>query len=245
MAQADYAVAQKEFWESRYRLEHYSSKQKSNLAVPPHTCPLCGATDHTLYHRDRSRSYRHCGCCTLVFVPPTAHLQPAAEQAYYDLHENDPADAGYRRFLARLAHPLLKRIAPGARGLDFGCGPGPALAQMLQEAGMHVRLYDRFYVPDKSVWQQQYDFICATEVVEHLQKPSHEFERFFAHLRPGGWLGVMTKRVRNQAAFATWHYITDPTHICFYSRETLQWIAKRWHATIQFPAADVALFQKL
>ena len=57
-------------------------------------------------------------------------------------------DAGYRRFLSKLADPLMARLAPGARGLDYGCGPGPALAAMLREAGHEVALYDPFFAPD-------------------------------------------------------------------------------------------------
>lgn len=208
------------------------------------SCPLCATAEPTLYHRDHTRSYWQCIDCDLVFVPPEFHLDTTAEKAYYDLHENDPADPRYRRFLSRLAEPLLTQLSKDDSGLDFGCGPGPALAQMLAEAGMTVHLYDHFYVPDASVWEQRYDFITATEVFEHLHAPMQEIERLFAILKPGGWLGIMTKRVRNQTAFTQWHYITDPTHICYYSEATFAWIATRWNAELAFPAADVALLQK-
>ena len=190
------------------------------------------------------RSYWQCPRCDLVFVPPEFHLDAVAEKAYYDLHENDPADPRYRRFLSRLADPLLTKLSKGDCGLDFGCGPGPALAQMLTEAGMTVDLYDPFYAPGEAVWAQQYQFITATEVLEHLYQPVDELERLFAALKPGGRLGIMTKRVHNQAAFAKWHYITDPTHVCFYSKTTFQWIANRWQSTLWLPAADVAILQK-
>ena len=42
------------------------------------------------------------------------------------------------RFLGRLAEPLVERLDPGASGLDFGCGPGPALAAMLTRRGYTV-----------------------------------------------------------------------------------------------------------
>jgi len=214
--------------------------------VPPvHLrCPLCATGNVRFYHRDRRRTYWQCTCCALVFVAPAARLDATREKARYDLHQNDPNDVRYRRFLARLAQPLLARLPKGARGLDFGCGPGPALAQMLTEAGMTMRLYDVFYASDATVWQERYDFITATEVAEHLYAPAREFERLFAALKPGGWLGLMTKRVSNPAAFAKWHYISDLTHVCFYSRTTFQWIARRWQTALWLPAADVALFQK-
>ena len=69
-------------------------------------CPLCRGTRSELFHsserRKPIRRYLRCPDCGLVHVPPDQRLPPEAEKARYDLHENDPADAGYRRFLARL-----------------------------------------------------------------------------------------------------------------------------------------------
>ena len=37
-----------------------------------------------------------------------------------------------------------------ARGLDFGCGPGPALTLLMEEAGFaKMNLYDPFYFADE------------------------------------------------------------------------------------------------
>jgi SAM-dependent methyltransferase len=207
-------------------------------------CPLCNGTDVAPYHTDRRRHYLLCGECKLVFVPPAYYLSPAAERAEYDLHRNAVDDAGYRSFLARLADPLLARLPVGAQGLDFGCGPGPALAAMLEEAGCAVRVYDPFYAADESVLMQQYDFICATEVVEHLHHPAAELERLWSLLAPGGWLGVMTKLVRDPEAFASWHYKNDPTHVCFFSRDSWQWWARRYGAGLEFIGADVILLRR-
>ena len=157
---------------------------------------------------------------------------------------NDPDDPGYRRFLARLAEPLLERLPPGARGLDFGCGPGPALARMLQEAGHDVSLFDVFYAPEEAVFQRRYDFVTATEVVEHLARPGEELARLWSLLRPGGWLGVMTKLVRDRDAFARWHYKNDPTHIVFFSIATWRWWAVQAGAVLTFIGDDVMLLQK-
>lgn len=208
------------------------------------TCPLCDGQKIEPWHRDRRRDYLRCADCNLVFVPASFHLDAVAEKAIYDQHENDPGDAGYRRFLMRLTHRLLQRLPPQSTGLDFGCGPGPALAAMLREAGHSVALYDKFYFPDATVLQQQYDFICATEVLEHLPDPRAVLDSLFACLRPGGWLGVMTKRARDQAAFARWHYILDPTHICFFSDHTFGWIATHWGARLEMLGDDVVLLQK-
>jgi cyclopropane fatty-acyl-phospholipid synthase-like methyltransferase len=177
-----------------------------------------------------------------VFVPPEFQLDAATEQARYDQHQNDPDDPGYRRFLAKLADPLLARIAPGATGLDFGSGPGPTLGPMLREAGMRVFLYDIFYAPDPAVWTRRYDFITASEVIEHLAHPRTELDRLFSALVPGGTLAVMTRWVEARDPFVRSRYIRDPTHLCFYSPTTCRWIARHWGVALELPAPDVALF---
>jgi hypothetical protein len=112
---------------------------------------------------------------------------------------------------------------------------------MLREAGYTVALYDSFYRPDAGALEDSYDFICATEVVEHLHRPGTELARLWALLKPGGWLGLMTKLVRDRPAFAGWHYKNDPTHVCFFSEQTWQWWAQRQGTPLHIVGADVIL----
>lgn len=207
-------------------------------------CPLCGAPDAEFFHRDTQREYLRCGACRLVYVPPRYFLDLEAERAEYQLHENDPADAGYREFLSRLATPLLARLAPGSRGLDFGCGPGPALVAMLQEAGHEMARYDPFFFPDRTPLSRRYDFITATEVVEHLHRPGEELERLWALLRPGGWLAIMTKLVIDAQAFANWHYKNDLTHVSFFSSDTWHWWGDCQQSPPEFIGDDVILLRR-
>lgn len=208
------------------------------------SCPLCLAGDIQPYGEDRVRPYVRCPDCALVFVPSTHYVSPARERAEYDLHENRPDDPGYRRFLGRLFHPLLTRLPRRSRGLDFGSGPGPTLSVMFEECGHTVALYDLFYCRDRTVFEQRYDFITATEVIEHLHYPNRELNRLWACLQPGGFLGVMTKLVRNRDAFFSWHYKNDPTHVCFFSLTTLEYLAQSWQATLDIVADDAFIFTK-
>ena len=207
-------------------------------------CPLCRQAGAEPYHADSRRTYLCCGRCGFVFVPPEFHLIPAAERAEYDRHQNAVDDPGYRSFLARLAEPLAVRVPPPAAGLDFGCGPGPALVAMLREKGFRMAAYDPFYAPDPSVLVPGWDFITATEVVEHLRWPGWELRRLAGLLRPGGWLGIMTKLVLDQERFAGWHYIRDPTHVGFFSRETFQWWAEAEGLGLELAGDDVILLQR-
>lgn len=180
----------------------------------------------------------------MVFVPPRQFLSAEAEKKRYDLHRNSPRDTGYRRFLSRLFIPLEGCLAPGSFGLDFGSGPEPTLSLMFEETGHSMTNFDRYYAPVRAVLEKQYDFITATEVVEHLHDPRQELERLWACLKPGGRLGIMTQPAVEQDAFPTWHYKNDLTHVCFFSAATFTWLAVRWNAELTFLERDVALFRK-
>lgn len=209
-------------------------------------CPLCLSADTAHFSRDQLRDYLRCEHCKLVFVPQEFHLSSADEQAQYDLHENNPDDSGYRTFLSRLADPLLERLPANAQGLDFGCGPGPCLSVMLEEQGHSVALYDLYYADNRELLavDADYDFITATEVIEHLSQPMDELRRLWRLLKPGGYLGLMTKLVADADKFANWHYKTDPTHISFFSVQTFEYISQQWDSSAEIIGADVIIFRK-
>ena len=204
-------------------------------------CPLCQAADGRPFHQDGRESLR-CPVCALVFVLPCQFLSEKEEKSVYDLHQNSADDPGYRHFLARLFEPVSQRLASNSCGLDFGSGPEPALAVMFQEAGHSMEIYDPFYAPEIKPLEQQYDFLVAAEVVEHLHYPRLELDRLWSCLKPNGLLGIMTKRVIDQEAFSRWHYKRDPTHVCFFSTETFRWLADHWGAALTFPDKDVVVF---
>lgn len=176
-------------------------------------------------------------------MPAQFHLSAQAERAVYEQHQNDPNDPRYRAFLMRLFAPMRARLAPFASGLDFGSGPGPALSAMFRESGVSCVDYDPFFANDASLLTRTYDFIACTEVLEHLASPGAVIAQLMSLLRPGGLLGVMTKRVTSDAAFATWHYIRDPTHIAFFSDETFTWIGEHHGVAVRFESKDVVLLQ--
>ena len=212
-------------------------------SAPTAICPLCSAeSEH--YHRDKRRRYLQCARCRLVFVPPEFFLSVDDERAVYELHRNDPKDQGYRRFLSRLCAPMTERIPRGGCGLDFGCGPGPTLSVMFEEQGYAMAIYDPLFAPDEAVPGNEYDFVTATEVVEHFRAPREGLGAMWRCVKPGGFLGMMTKLVIDRDAFAKWHYIHDETHICFYSRETFEWLAREWQTESLVIGSDVIIFQK-
>ncbi len=206
-------------------------------------CPLCGAASRP-FLSDGGRDYRRCGACALTFVPASQHAAPERERARYAEHRNGPDDAGYRAFLDRLLVPLAARLKPGAEGLDYGCGPGPAASVMLGERGFSARDYDPCFAPDPAALTRTYDFIVCTEVFEHLRRPAEDLARLDALLKPGAVLGVMTGVLEDDAAFPGWWYRADFTHIAFYRPQTLAWIAQNFQWRLERPSRDAALFFK-
>ena len=209
------------------------------------TCILCLHEDSDFLLESDGFNYLRCKHCDLIFVKPGERLDPGEEKSRYDLHENDPEDERYREFLSQLYTPLSKKLSPNSMGLDFGSGPGPTLSVMFEEAGHRVNIYDPFYAPDRSVFDHQYDFITTTETAEHLFKPRKEFDLLWSCLKTGGYLGIMTKLRPALNEFEDWHYRKDDTHVTFYSKETFQWMADHYSATLEIFGDRTVIFKKL
>jgi 2-polyprenyl-3-methyl-5-hydroxy-6-metoxy-1,4-benzoquinol methylase len=150
--------------------------------------------------------------------------------------------------------PAILEIAAEARPvtvLDAGCGNG-VLASALAEAGYSVVGVDgdprgieiaRKRRPDARFEVSSFadappglfDFVCSTEVVEHLYAP-HELTRYcFDALKPGGLLAISTPYHgfwKNLALSVTDSWDKHHTalwhggHIKFWSRESLSQLLK-------------------
>ena len=130
--------------------------------------------------------------------------------------------------------------------LDFGCGPGPALAAMLEELGGDVHLYDPQFYPDNSVLNKSYDIVTCTEVVEHFRDPAGSWEQLIGAVKSGGILAIMTQLITDSTDYQKWWYKNDPTHIVFYRRETMEYIASAFKLEILFDDKhSVVIFKKL
>lgn len=221
---------------------HYEEKfDGGNLN---HICPLCNGHECLDYFQDQRRQYFQCSQCCLVFVDPSQRLSALEEKSEYDLHENSIDNRDYRQFLSRLFDPLVLKIKPQSKGLDFGCGPGPALSSMFEESGFLMKKYDVFYDYRPNVLLENYDFITATEVVEHLFSPGEVIEGLWQQLSSGGILGLMTKLLSDPKAFSHWHYKNDQTHVCFFSQESFRWLSRRLNARLEIVGNDVILLYK-
>ena len=187
------------------------------------SCPLCG------YLGARAQLvgplgllYRLCPRCALIAMAPESLPDRDSERARYLTHQNGPQYPGHVAFLRRAIDPTLPYLAPGARALDYGCGPVPTLSVVLRAEGIACEDYDPLFLPELP--EGPFDAIFATEVVEHMHHPGEELARIVDLLRPGGLFTLMTEPWTEADAFADWYYARDPTHVCFYHERTITYL---------------------
>ena len=193
--------------------------------------------------KDR-KTYWQCSHCSVKFLDQAFFIDEDAEKGRYLEHHNEIGDPAYLKFLSKLSEPLMAKLKSDDRGLDFGCGHGPALAEMLKAKGYDMDLYDPFFYPNKEIFSKKYNFITCTETAEHFFNPNKEFKTFDALLLPDAWLGVMTTFLTEDKLFENWYYRRDPTHVVFYSQKTFEVIAEQNNWQLEIPAKDIALFCK-
>jgi 2-polyprenyl-3-methyl-5-hydroxy-6-metoxy-1,4-benzoquinol methylase len=207
-------------------------------------CIVCNHEASETFQTLDRRKYWKCKICLAKFLDPSLYIEPNNEKERYLEHDHRIDDEAYRSFLSRLANPIQQKLSVGDVGLDFGCGHGPALADMLEVNGFKVDLYDPFFFPDKKIFSNKYNFITCTETAEHFHNPFQEFNTLDNLLAPGAWLGVMTCFLTTDEAFESWYYRRDPTHVTFYCEKTFEVIAsqRNWHYEIA--SKDIVLLHK-
>ncbi|HKK58996.1 MAG TPA: class I SAM-dependent methyltransferase [Salinivirga sp.] len=205
-------------------------------------CPLCENHDVHFFAEDKNKRYKHCNVCDLVFVEEDFLPDQTEEKLRYDEHQNTIEDKGYVAFLSRIIQPLQSHLNENAIGLDFGSGPNPVLAKILKDKGYEMEIYDPYFAPDLKVFDRKYDFITATEVVEHMHNPAEDYKRMFSVLEKEGVLALMTKLRTPDINFTTWHYKNDLTHVSFYSPKTVQWIGNQFHRKAEIILPDLIFF---
>src|SRR6185437_7360396 len=107
----------------------------------------------------------------------------------------------YIEFVRPLFEAMASRIGPASSGLDFDCGGGSPLTPLFERAGHRMTLFDPFFFPE--IPKGEFDFIAASEVLEHLYHPAEELNQLFSWLNPGGWLGIMTLLLSDEVDFAS------------------------------------------
>lgn len=187
-------------------------------------CKICSGLVTTFFDPRMGCDTYHCEACQFIFKDAAAYVAPDRELKQYNQHNNTIDSPGYvemfEAYIERCITPYKSRIETV---LEFGSGPGPVLSQLLEKHGFHVEIYDKFFSPEPVYEGKQYDLITATEVIEHIDDPVGIMRFFHTHLKPGGYLALMTQFHTNEiATYLKWWYRADPTHICFFRPETFK-----------------------
>ena len=114
---------------------------------------------------------------------------------------------------------MAKHLETGQKGEDLAI-------KFLKEKGYNLSLYDPIYHNFPELLEQEYDYIFACEVIEHLHNPYEEFNRLRAILKPEGKLYCMTHLYDDTIDFDRWYYKNDFTHVFIYTATTIDWVAK-------------------
>lgn len=184
-------------------------------------CPLCLAKSFL----EESFFYR-CERCDLSFKAPDKRPSYESEKQRYLSHNNDTEDEVYLGYLDKLLSFVdldsIKSV------LDYGCGPTKGLKALMAKKDLQICVdsYDPIFFPD-GVKKTSYDLIYASECFEHFYNPKKEIEKIISCLSVGGGLAVSTN-LSDGADLKTWWYAKDPTHVVFYSKKTIEFLAKNY-----------------
>jgi SAM-dependent methyltransferase len=191
-----------------------------------HTCPLCSNATLEPVAGPDARTYLFCPLCSLISVDPACRVDLKEAMERYRADDNGIVFPGYFNFLGQVVRPLLPYLQPGQRGLDYGCGSVPALSGFLRTLGYKCDEYDPLFFPIEL--NPPYDFIFATECLEHFFHPAKDLERITQMLNPGGYLAIMTLLWKKKDELSSWEYADNPTHVSFYHADTFAYISQHF-----------------
>jgi hypothetical protein len=195
-------------------------------------CTLCAGTNTEMFKGNGGDIFYRCNHCFLIFKTPTSWLGTEEEKERYIQHNNTEECPGYVEFLSQALEPTLPFLEPDMEGMDFGCGPNPVLARMVENNGCACSYYDPFFFPELP--DERQDFIFATECFEHFFDPHQELKLLTALLRPSGTLTIMTNFWSEALNIEKWWYTKDPTHVAFFHTKTFDYICARYGYDLEY-----------
>ena len=194
-----------------------------------HQCKICQSDTTVIFDNKKELRYYRCNFCGFIYLDDKFIIDKESEKSKYDMHNNGFDSLGYVKMFEDF---IEKSIAPYKENiesvLEFGCGSGPVLAELLERRGLIVDIYDLYFYPKKVYESKKYDLITSTEVFEHLKEPLKILRLLVEHTNESGYIVLMTKfPPKEDEVFLAWWYRRDPTHISFFTPKSFELMAKR------------------
>lgn len=193
-------------------------------------CIVCGSNVEIKESEKNKNTFAFCNVCK--FVEKANKVDESLEIDEYDRHNNSMENDGYVKYLQGFLDEAVFPFIDDGIHLDYGCGPGPVLHELVKRQGFISKRYDYYYEHDSDYMDYKYDVITSTEVFEHFYNPIENIEKILKLLKKGGLLSVMTSFVKPEPEFYDWWYIRDITHVGFYHEKTFEYIAKKYNLEI-------------
>ncbi len=210
-------------------------------------CRICGQNTKKIVDIKKDITYYRCKSCGFIYLDNKNIIDSCSEKKHYEKHNNGFDSLGYVKmfedFIDVAIEPYIKSIKTA---LDFGCGKGPVLAELLHRKGIEVDKYDIYFYPKEVYKGKKYDLITSTEVFEHIKEPIESLKLLSQYTNKNGYIILMTKfPPLNKDEFLNWWYRRDITHISFFTPKSFEIMAKKMDLKIvKTLNNNIVIFQK-
>ena len=214
-------------------------------------CVLCGNSGKRIFEGKimgkYNITYYQCKTCGLIYTEEVYWLEEAYSKAIAD------GDVGIMS--RNINNTLLTNIIINkyfdCRGkfLDYGGGVG-CFVRMMRDIGFDFFWFDKycnnFMAKGFEYTTGSIELLCAWELFEHYENPRKEIDYLFSIADSILFSTLLYDDKLKIRSFDEWWYYAPQSgqHICFYSKMTLEYIARTYHVHYYKISDEMHLFTK-
>lgn len=184
-------------------------------------CKICKNT--TIKKLIKNIEYNYCPVCGFLSKDDKYIVSSNEEFFRYQQHQNDD-DLKYINYQEKFYNSIKDFV--GEKVLDYGCGSGHTLSNILEKNGHKSSYYDLYFYPFEEYKKSLYDAIILEEVIEHLKDPLSVLKQLYSLLEKGGNFIIRTNLIPPNVFDGLWWYLRDITHISFFDLKTFEFLSK-------------------
>lgn len=210
-------------------------------------CRLCNTEANFVFNNKVLNkldiNYYRCPQCESLQTEKPYWLEEAYSRS--NLCEDD-LGAAYRTLKNQEKVFFLGKLLNIQKALDWGAGDG-LLCRLLRDYELNFFSSDKYSFPKYSSKfvikdYNNLDLIVSFEVFEHMSEPNQEIDFLFK--KNSNSIFISTLFYNNNKK--DWHYLHPESgmHVFFYSKKSLEMIAKKYNYEVRFFDKQYALFYK-